>query len=286
MKLDKKRTLRIINAALKEDIGIGDVTTLGLIPKTESIKASIVANEDCIMCGMNIAEWVINILDFSVRFKPQVEDGQRVYKGKEVAFLEGHARAILTAERTMLNFVSFLSAIATRTKSFVEKAEKYEVKIYDTRKTIPLFRYLTKYAVWTGGGTNHRFGLWDQALIKDNHIRITKALGQKEIVKDLKNRLTKNIKLEVEVETLDEFKVVLHENPDIIMLDNMSPNLCQEAVKILKGLKLKKKPALEVSGGITLDTIEGYAKTGIDRISVGSLTDSIESVDMSLEIIS
>lgn len=286
MKLDKKRILRIVKAALKEDIGIGDVTTLGIIPKVACIKASIVANEDCVMCGIDIAEWIMNVLDFSVRFKPQVKDGDRVYKGKEVAFLEGHARAILTAERTMLNFMSFLSGIATKTRSFVEKTKKYKAKIYDTRKTIPLFRYLEKYAVRVGGGANHRFGLWDQALIKENHLSITKCLGRKEVINNLRNNVTKNIKIEVEVENLDEFKAVLCEEPDIIMLDNMSPDDARTAVKSIKDLKLKKKPILEVSGGITMDTVEEYAKTGVNRISVGALTDSIESVDMSLKIIS
>lgn len=286
MKLDKKRVLRIVKAALKEDIGMGDVTTLGMIPKVACIKASIVTNEDCVMCGMDIAEWIMNVLDFSVRFKPQAKDGDRVYKGKEVAFLEGHARAILTAERTMLNFMSFLSGIATKTRSFVEKTEKCKAKIYDTRKTIPLFRYLEKYAVRVGGGANHRFGLWDQALIKENHLSITKCLDRKEVINNLRNNVTKNIKIEVEVENLDEFKAVLCEEPDIIMLDNMSPDDARTAVKMLKDLKLKKKPILEVSGGITMDTVEEYAKTGVNRISVGALTDSIESVDMSLKIIS
>lgn len=284
MKLDKARTLRIIRAALKEDIGAGDVTTKGIVPKLESVRASIVTNEDCVICGMNVAEWVINAIDYSVRFKPQVKDCQRVYKGKEVAFLEGHARAILSAERTMLNFLCFLSGVATKVNKFVEKAKKYGVEIYDTRKTFPLLRYLEKYAVEAGGGHNHRFGLWDEAIVKENHIKIAKIEGRKNFIKDLRKKLTSNLKLEVEVENLKEFKDMLREKPDIIMLDNMSAGDVKKAVELRNKITSKEKPFLEVSGGITIDNVEEYAKTGVDRISVGSLTDSVESVDMSLNI--
>ncbi len=283
MKLDKARTLKIIKAALKEDIGHGDVTTTHAVGKVESIRASIVTNEDCVLCGMDIAEWTINILDYSVRFKPQANDGQAVYAGKEIAFLEGHARAILTAERTMLNFLCFLSSIATKTKKFVEKTAKYNVKIYDTRKTFPLLRYLEKYAVRTGGGHNHRLGLWDQALIKENHIKAGKLYKEKNFVKSFRSKITKNIGIEVEVENLDQFKAMLGAKPDIILLDNMNSNEVKKAVELRNRL-YGRKPLLEASGGINLDNIEEYAKTGVDRISVGSLTDSVDSVDMSLEI--
>jgi len=285
MKLDKARTLRIIKAALKEDIGPGDVTTMNTVARFESIKASIVTNEECVLCGMDIAEWMINTLDSGVRFKPQAEDGQRVYEGKEIAFLEGPARAILTAERTMLNFISFLSAIATNVNAFVEKTKKYGVRIYDTRKTFPLLRYLEKYAVVTGGGENHRIGLWDQALVKENHIKVAKIQNDKNFVNNLRQKVTGNIKLEVEVENLDEFKNVLAQSPDIIMLDNMSPEDVKKALEIRNKTASKKKVLLEASGGINIDNVEEYAKTGVERISIGSLTDSIRSVDMSLEIV-
>jgi len=285
MKLDKKRTTKIIKAALKEDIGIGDITTTSTVPKLESVKASIVTNEDCIICGISVAEWIINALDYSVRFKPQVEDGQKVYKGKEIIFLEGHARAILSAERTMLNFLSFLSGIATKTSGFVEKTKPLNVKIYDTRKTFPLLRYLEKYAVTVGGGYNHRLGLWDQVLVKENHIKIAKMDPKKSLVKDLRAKVTKNVKIEVEVENLDQFKIMLGQKPDIIMLDNMTAEIVKKAVELKKKVTSKEKPILEVSGGITMDNVEEYAKCGVDRISIGSLTDSVESVDMSLEII-
>jgi len=286
MNLNKTRTLKIIRAALKEDIGAGDVTTSVTVPKFESVKASIVAHEDCILCGIDIAEWVINCVDYSVRFKPQVKDGQRVYKGKEVAFLEGHARAILSAERTMLNFLSLLSGIATNVNKFVEKTRKRTVKIYDTRKTFPLLRYLEKYAVETGGGFNHRFGLWDQALVKENHL---KAIGHRplaigEILKEVRKKVQKNIKIEIEVTNLKEFEDAIKGKPDIIMLDNMGIEDVKKAVEIRDKLPSKNTPILEVSGGINIDNVGEYAGTGVDRISIGALTDSVESIDMSLEI--
>ncbi len=284
--LDKKRILKIIRAALKEDIGAGDITTLSTVHKLESIKAAIVVNEDSLLCGIDIAEWVINCVDYSVRFKPQAKDGQRVYKGKEIVFLEGHAVAILSAERTMLNFLCFLSGIATDVNKFVKKTGKYGVEIYDTRKTFPLLRYLEKYAVEIGGGRNHRYGLWDQVLVKENHLKIAKIGGKKNLIKGIRKKITRNIKVEVEVENLKQFKIMLAERPDIIMLDNMSIEDIKKAVGLRnKIISKQEKPFLEVSGGITIDNVEEYAKTGVDRISVGSLTDSVRSVDMSLEVI-
>jgi len=282
MKLDKSRVVKIIKAALKEDIGMGDVTTINTVPKLESVEATIVANEDCVLCGMDIAEWIINTLDYSVRFKPQAEDGQEIRKGKEIAFLEGHARAILSGERTILNFLCFLSGIATNVSKIVKKVEKYKTKIYDTRKTLPLLRYLEKYAVKVGGGYNHRLGLWDQALLKENHIRIAKIDKRKNFVKDLKKNITKNIRLEIEVENLKEFEYILKEKPDIIMLDNMKPGDIKKAVDLRD--KLNKTILLEASGGITFNNVEEYAKTGVDRIAIGSITDSLESIDMSMDI--
>lgn len=285
MKLDKKRTLRIIRSALKEDIGIGDATTVNTIGKLDSAKAAIIVNDDCVICGMDIAEWTFNAVDENVRFKPEVNDGEPVHPGKEVAFLEGRARSILLAERTALNFLCFLSGIATKANQFAEKVKKYKVKIYDTRKTFPLLRYLEKYAVLTGGGFNHRFGLWDQALLKENHFKTGRLGARPNFIKDLRGKLTKNIKIEVEVENLDQFRKVLAGRPDIIMLDNMSAEDVKEAVAIRDKAERWEKTLLEASGGITIENVEEYAKTGVDRISIGALTDSVESADMSLKII-
>ena len=292
MHIEKERALPIIRAALKEDIGKGDITTTALIDKFASSKASIIAKEDCVVCGLKIAEWVMTQVDFSVRFKPNCGDGHLVGTGKEIAYLEGHANSILRAERTMVNFLSFLSGIATATKMFADKVKPYGVKIMDTRKTIPLMRYLEKYAVFTGGGVNHRMGLYDQVLIKDNHIAVAscqlsgaskKKLTLKELVNIARKKNLKGTKIEIEVGTVEEFSDALEGKPDIIMLDNMTPQSVRSCVEIRRLSKIK--PVLEVSGGINLDTVEEFAKMRPDIISVGSLTASVKSVDMSLEII-
>ncbi|MFA6079250.1 MAG: carboxylating nicotinate-nucleotide diphosphorylase [Candidatus Omnitrophota bacterium] len=284
MSLDKERVLPIIRSALKEDIGKGDITTLSLIDKFVTTGATIVAKEDCVVCGLQVAEWLMAHLDYSVRFKPNCSDGDFVGQGKEVAVIEGHAGSILRAERTMLNFLSFLSGISTTTKKFVDKAKPYGVKVMDTRKTIPLMRYLEKYAVTMGGGTNHRMGLYDQVLIKDNHIVLTQPrIPLSVVVREARKNSVKGVVIEVEVETVDQFTEVIGSKPDIIMLDNMTP---RNIMACLDARRLSKiKPLIEVSGGITLDTIEEYAKTRVDMISVGSLTNSIKPVDMSLDIV-
>ncbi|MDD5428542.1 MAG: carboxylating nicotinate-nucleotide diphosphorylase [Candidatus Omnitrophica bacterium] len=284
MQLDKERVLPIIKAALKEDIGNGDITTTPLVEKTASSKASIIAKEDCVVCGLKIAEWIMAQVDFSVRFKPNCDDGHFVGSGKELAYLEGHTASILRAERTMLNFLSLLSGVATAAKLFADKARPYGVKIMDTRKTLPLLRYLEKYAVFTGGGLNHRMGLYDQVLIKDNHI---KAQGGrrtlKEIVEAARKKNIRGTKVEIEVTTVEEFNDALAGKPDIIMLDNMTPQLVSSCVEIRRLSKIK--PVIEVSGGINKDTIEEFAKAKPDVISIGSITASVKSIDLSLEIV-
>ena len=289
MQLDKERALAIIKAALKEDIGKGDITTAVLVPRNASSKASILVKEDCVVCGLKIAEWVMACLDPSVRFKPNTGDGSFVGSGKELAYLEGRTDSILRAERTMLNFLSFLSGIATATKAFVDKAKPYGVKVMDTRKTLPLLRHLEKYAVFMGGGVNHRMGLWDAVLIKDNHIKVASSKAQvarvslKDLVKTARKKSLKGTKIEIEVTSVEEFTDALAGTPDIIMLDNMTPRNVRSCVEIRQ--LSKTKPLLEVSGGVTLDTIEEYAKTKVDMISIGALTSSVKSIDMSLEMI-
>lgn len=296
MRIDKERVLPIIKAALKEDIGNSDITTQALIDKFTSVDAVIVTREDCVVSGLKVAEWIAGQVDYSVRFKPNCDDGDLVGAGKEVAFVEGHANSILRMERTMLNLLSFLSGVATITKQFVDKAKPYGVKIMDTRKTLPLLRYLEKYAVFTGGGTNHRMGLYDQVLIKDNHIKVhsiqrvaysVKEAGEKMKLKDLvelaRKRSAKGTTIEIEVTNIGEFNDALSGRPDIIMLDNMSVRDVRACVEIRRLSKIK--PLLEVSGGITLDTVEEYAKTKADMISAGSLTNSVRAVDMSLDIV-
>jgi len=281
MQLDKARVQRIIKAALKEDIGEGDITSVSIIPKLASVKASIVAKEECVVCGIDIAEWVQSACDYTVRFKPQVEDKDTVRKGKEIAFIEGRARGILKAERTMLNFLSLLSGIATEAKKYADKVKKYNVKIMDTRKTFPLLRYLEKYAVTVGEAYNHRMDLSEMVLVKDNHIRVH---GTRDTVQGIRKKVQKGMRIEIEVDDIKQFEEVLKERPDIIMLDNMSVSEVKKAVEMRKTEGMDKV-ALEVSGGITLDNVEDYAKTGIDTISVGALTDSVRGIDFSLNII-
>ncbi|MFA5500803.1 MAG: carboxylating nicotinate-nucleotide diphosphorylase [Candidatus Omnitrophota bacterium] len=287
MRLDKERVIPIIKASLKEDIGKGDITSAALVDKFLSSRATIITREDCVVCGLQIAEWLMAQIDYSVRFKPNCNDGDFVGKDKELVFIEGHLNSILRAERTMLNFLELLSGIATKTKVFVDKAKPYGVKIMDTRKTFPLLRYLEKYAVSVAGGYNHRMGLYDQVLIKDNHIKCQSVKVSKCQLKELvETARKKNIKgtiVEIEVANTVEFDDALRGKPDIIMLDNMSPADVKACVEIRR--MSKTKALIEVSGGITLETIEEYAKTGVDMISVGALTHSVKSIDMSLEVV-
>jgi nicotinate-nucleotide pyrophosphorylase (carboxylating) len=292
MQLDRDRVLPIIKAALKEDIGKGDITTTALVDKFLSSRATIIAKEDCVVCGLKIAEWAMAQVDYSVRFKPNCNDGDFVGKDKELAFLEGHVSSILRAERTMLNFIEFLSGISTKTKTFVDKVKPHGIKVMDTRKTYPLLRYLEKYAVSMGGASNHRMGLYDQVLIKDNHIRchsstVLKPGARKETLKDLVEiARKKNIKgtvIEIEVSNTLEFQDAIQGKPDIIMLDNMTPKDVKACVEIRR--MSRTKPMLEVSGGINVDNIDQYANMGIDMISVGALTHSVKSIDVSLEIV-
>jgi nicotinate-nucleotide pyrophosphorylase (carboxylating) len=289
MKLEKARVLPIVKAALKEDIGSGDITTTALVKGLLSCEASIVTKADCVVCGLEVAEWAMAQIDYSVRFKPNCRDGAFLGAGKELVYLEGHTASVLRAERTMLNFLSFLSGISTMTKKFVDKAKPYDVKIMDTRKTLPLLRYLEKYAVFTGGGTNHRMGLYDQVLIKDNHIKGSglQVTGNGKSLKDLVEMARKNsIKgtvIEIEVDDIAQFEDAILGRPDIIMLDNMSVSDVRACIEIRR--LAKTRPMLEVSGGIDIDTVESYAKTKVDMISVGALTHDVKSIDMSLEIV-
>jgi len=284
MELDRDRVLPIIRAALKEDIGKADITTSALVDKFLTSRATIIAKEDCVVCGLKIAEWAMAQVDYSVRFKPNCNDGDFVGKDKELAFLEGHVSSILRAERTMLNFIGFLSGIATKTKRFADKAKPHGVKVMDTRKTYPLLRYLEKYAVSAGGGANHRMGLYDQVLIKDNHIKACSEKGTlKKLAETARKKNIRGTVIEIEVANTAEFQDALQGKPDIIMLDNMTPKDIKACVEIRR--MSKTKAILEVSGGVDIDNIDRYASTGVDMISVGALTHSVKSIDVSLEII-
>lgn len=294
MELDQRRVEQIIRFALKEDIWTGDITSQAVLEEGLSVDAVIISRDKGIVCGIDISEKVFASVDPDLKFRPQVKDGDHIEPDQEIAFIEGSARSIMKGERVALNFLGLLSGVATGTREMVDAAGGgTAVEIYDTRKTIPLHRYFQKYAVTVGGGHNHRRGLWDMVLIKDNHIR---AFGMqmktgdgrktiKEIIRRARASVQKNVKLEIEVETLKECEYALEELPDVIMLDNMTPEEIKQAVALRKEKGLEKKVLFEVSGGITLDNIKDFAATGVDIISTGSITSSIEPVDFSLEVI-
>lgn len=268
---------KIVEEALKEDIGFGDLTTECIVPENMYSKAIILAKEEGIIAGLPVAKEVFKVLDDSVRFNETKNDGEKVEKGDIVLEIHGKTKAILIGERTALNFLQRLSGIATYTKKCVDIVSPYGVKILDTRKTTPLLRILEKYAVKTGGGENHRFGLYDMVLIKDNHIKA--AGGITNAVKRVKEKLSHVYKIEVEVSTIEELKEALENKVDIILLDNMDPSTLKEAVSLAKGRVL-----IEVSGKISLEKLEDIAKLGVNFISIGSLTHSFKSLDLSLEL--
>jgi len=289
MNLDKKKAIPYIKAALKEDIGMRDVTSNYAVSNQQIIKGVFLAKSDFVVCGLDIAEWIFSVLDYSIRFKPLLKDGDEVYKGKEIAYVEGYAKPILAGERTALNFIMQLSAVSTKTKKFVEKVKKYNVKILDTRKTIPNMRYFQRYAVRIGGGCNHRFGLWDQILIKDNHIKcfgkqsgISDFSTASESLESVKKKAQKNYKIEIEVSHYQELEKVCKLNPDIIMLDNMDVENVKKAVLFIR--QRTPKTTIETSGNINYENIEEYAQCGIDTISIGELTHTIQPPDISFEI--
>jgi len=275
--IQKKEIDRIILTALKEDIGAGDITTDLLISNKQKAKAFFLAKEDGIVAGLHIAKMVFQKLDKSVSFKFFIKEGERVVAGTKIAEVSGSLRALLTGERTALNILQRISGIATMTHKFVDLIKHTNTKILDTRKTVPGFRLLDKYAVKIGGGTNHRIGLFDMVLIKDNHIKA--AGGITTAVNSIRKKLTKKIKIEVETKNLEEVREALDCKVDIIMLDNMTVPMMKKAVKIING-----KAKVEASGNVTLTTVRAIAKTGVDYISVGALTHSVKALDICMKI--
>ncbi len=278
----------IIAKALLEDIGSGDITAQLTVPEDLEIKAELVAMEDGIVAGLELAAMTFTFEDSSinkeknVEFCPLIKDGQRVACGQVFGRVQGDAQAILRTERVALNFLQRLSGIASLTAKYVLAVEGYPVKIYDTRKTTPCLRMLEKYGVRVGGGYSHRFGLFDGILIKENHIR--SAGGIKEAVRRAK---TANMEIEVETETLDEVREAVSTGVDIIMLDNMDIATMKEAVDIIRkgAARNAREILIEASGGINLENIRDVATTGVDRISIGSLTHSPRILDISLEVV-
>lgn len=291
-RLRREDVQRLIIRALQEDIGSGDLTTLTLVPETSRTSARILAKASGVLAGAPVAQWVFHTVSPTIKATIEREDGHAIHTGQTILTVSGPTRAILTAERTVLNVLGQLSGIATLTKSFVDATRPYPVKILDTRKTHPGLRSLEKYAVRCGGGTSHRMGLVDAILIKTNHLKaITRGGAARDTViaeAVHKVRQTHPGKLvEVEVANPVEFAAALLAKPDVIMLDNWPQNSIHKAVLQRNSAfrRQTKKPLLEVSGGITLATVRQVAKTGVERISIGQLTHSAPSLDVSLHIL-
>jgi nicotinate-nucleotide pyrophosphorylase (carboxylating) len=266
---------RVVHAALAEDIGAGDVTTDATIPADAVGVADLLVKEAGVVCGVRVAETTFRALDPDIRFEAIASDGDFVEPPALVARISGSERAILTGERVALNFLGRLSGIATLTRRYVDALEGTGTTVLDTRKTTPGLRELEKYAVACGGGRNHRFGLDDAVLVKDNHLR---AAGSVPAAVELVRAATA-LPIELECDTLDQVAEALAVGVDAILLDNMSLDQLREAVDLTGG-----RARLEASGGVTLDTIRAIAETGVDEISVGALTHSARSLDVSLEL--
>ncbi|MGJ1387314.1 carboxylating nicotinate-nucleotide diphosphorylase [Sphingobacterium spiritivorum] len=269
-----------VREALQEDVGDGDHTTLSTIPAEQQGEAKLLVKEDGILAGVEVARKLIDIADPGLKIKTLLTDGTAVKAGDIAFYLEGDIHSILKVERLVLNVMQRMSGIATRTHEYVSVLEGTKTKVLDTRKTTPLLRFLEKEAVKIGGGVNHRFGLYDMILIKDNHVDyaggITKALTSAE---NYRQQLGKEIQIEIEVRNLKELDEVLaFGSVDRVMLDNFTPQQVKEAVDIIDG-----RLVTEASGGITIDTIRAYAEAGVDYISVGALTHSVKSLDLSLK---
>ncbi|MBK9098351.1 MAG: carboxylating nicotinate-nucleotide diphosphorylase [bacterium] len=271
---------KIIREALDEDIQSGDITTQAIIPELIFGTGKFLIKANGVIAGLKVTQNVFQLIDEGIVFSQFVDDGKKVNRGVIVAEVTGKASSILTAERTALNFLQRMSGVATMTNKFVEEISHTKAKILDTRKTVPGLRLLDKDAVRLGGGKNHRIGLFDMFLIKDNHIEIagsiTKAI---DACRKFHKNKNSDLKIEVEAKNLDEVKEALACNADIIMLDNFTIDLTKKAVEIIGG-----KCLVEASGNINLENVKEVAETGVDFISVGALTHSVKALDISLEV--
>ncbi|PWV96012.1 nicotinate-nucleotide pyrophosphorylase [carboxylating] [Paenibacillus cellulosilyticus] len=269
-----------IRAWLAEDIGMGDITTETTIPADSHSKAVIHVKEDGIIAGLDVAKLVFEIVDPNLVYQALVQDGDHVTKGTVIAEAEGSTHSLLTGERLALNLMQRLSGIATKTRSFVDALEGLPTRLVDTRKTTPGHRMLEKYAVRVGGGANHRFGLYDAVMIKDNHIKGAGSI--RDAVERARARIPHTMKIEVETESMVQIEEALNSGADIIMFDNMSLDAMAEAVRYVKS----RSPHVitEASGGVRLETVRGIASTGVDVISVGGLTYSFQALDISLDL--
>ncbi|MDD5259413.1 MAG: carboxylating nicotinate-nucleotide diphosphorylase [bacterium] len=269
---------KIIKEALKEDIGSGDITS-NLLIRDQKVKAVLLAKDNGVFCGRDIARQILKAYRIKNIF--MVKDGQKIHWGQVLAKFNGRARNILKIERTLLNFLQQLSGVATLTSEFVQAVKPYQTRILDTRKTSPGLRILEKYAVVCGGGVNHRIGLYDMILVKDNHLKL---VGSWRMAVGRLKQKPKNMKVEVEAENLQQVREILNAGGvDIILLDNMNIATLKKAIKYIR--QASPRTLIEISGGITLKSVKQYAKLGVNRISIGALTHSAKALDISLEII-
>jgi len=275
-----KSILKLIVTALKEDVKNGDITTKATISKSKKAVGKFLVKADGVIAGLEIAKAVFKTVHPKIKFEIKIKDGSKVKYGEVAAIVTGKAQSLLTAERTALNFLQRMSGIATSANTYAEKVKHTKAKVIDTRKTVPGFRMLDKIAVKLGGCANHRIGLYDMFLIKDNHIEvagsITKAVEA--CIRYQKKHHTK-FKIEVETKNLKEVEEALKTRADIIMLDNFEIDEMKKAMKLIN-----RKCNVEASGGVNLDTVKAIAETGVDYISVGALTHSVKALDISLEI--
>ena len=267
---------QIIDIALNEDVGTGDITTETTIPADKKAYGRFIAKENMVICGLEVAELVFHKVDKDIEFKSNCKDGDYIEKGFIIAEVSGNARNVLTGERTALNLMQRMTGVATRTNEAVKCVEGTNAKITDTRKTTPGLRVLEKYAVRVGGGSNHRFNLADGILIKDNHIAVSGGIVN--AVKNARASAPHTIKIEVEVENKEMLMQALEAKADIIMLDNMSNEEMAECVKIVDG-----RAMIEASGNMGDKDLNAVAKTGVDIISIGALTHSVKAADISLK---
>ena len=274
---------QIVRNALAEDIGPGDVTSVPIVADDVPLKGSFLVKAEGIIAGLGVAGEVFSQVDPLIRFRPLVREGSTVRPGDIVAEVSGHGPGILIAERTALNFMQRMSGIASLTSLYVQAVAGTQARILDTRKTVPGLRVLDKLAVKLGGGMNHRTGLYDMVLIKDNHIQAAGGITQ---AVQMARQHQKKLPIEVEVESLEQLDEALSLQVDRIMLDNMSQATMQEAVRRTHAYAGgRARPELEASGGVTLDTVAAVATTGVDLISVGALTHSVKALDISLDIV-
>ncbi len=279
MKISKEET-SLLRKALEEDIGSGDVTSMSTIPAAQRGTCVLHAGQRGILCGLDVFARVFTLVNNSTKVEFHKQDGDRVHNGDRVATLRGRIRSLLSAERVALNFLQRLSGIATFTRRFVEEVAPHRLKIFDTRKTTPLWRRFEKYAVRTGGGYNHRFGLYDMILIKDNHIDACGGIKEAvERAKEFCSSQRQKIPIGVEARSIKELRQLMALNVDLVLLDNMRLDQIRRALAIVGSAP---KPELEISGGVTLRKMRHLARVGVRRVSIGALTHSAPAVDFSL----